>query len=123
MFEQDVLAVLSPLVSGRIRWDTLNDGDVLLQDGAHLVLDMVSGRALNYVDNSLPDVHHTRLQVAAWSKRRSVTNNMMRLVEKTLRESNLFKAVEVVGGFATMHQDDIDGYGARQQFNIWYSAL
>lgn len=122
MFEQQVLALLSPLVSGRIRWDTLNDGDVLLDTGCHIVLDMVSGRAENYVDNSLPGAHHTRLQISVWSKRRSLTNAMMRTVETTMRQSD-FLAVEVVGGMATLHQDDIDGYGARQQFNVWYSAL
>lgn len=123
MFEQEVLALLEPLVNSRVRWDTLDDGDVLLSDGCHIVLDMVSGRAENYVDGSLPGAHHTRLQIAVWSKRRAITNNMMRLVERTLRLSTAFKAVEVVGGFATLHQEDIDGYGARQQFNIWYTAL
>lgn len=123
MFEQQVIALLSPLVSGRIRWDTLDDGDILLTDGCHIVLDMVSGRAENYVDGSLPGAHHTRLQIAVWSKRRAKTNEVMRLVERTLRLSTVFQAVEVVGGMATLHQEDIDGYGARQQFNIWYTAL
>lgn len=120
-FESDFTALIAPLANGEMYWDETPEGYVIA-DGALLILvQQVGGRAKWYVDQTLPQYKHARLQIEVWGRDRQAVNDMARLIEKTIAEN--WNPAQPYGSFINTAQTQLGLKGTRQDFGLWYSDV
>lgn len=112
--EVQMVAVLKPLVSGRVFSDVAPEASPL----PRLVYQQVGGRALSYVGNELPDLENARIQIAAWARTRAEAKTLIKQVEAALIQDEDVQ-VEPVGASISHFEVDTGLYGSYQDFSIW----
>jgi hypothetical protein len=115
-FEADFIALLNPLVGGKVFFDSTPDG--FLPNVDRIIVQQVGGKEAWYVDQSLPSHKHARMQVFVWTTDRLTASPLARLVAKTIAESAF--VAEPYGAPASEHQPVLKLFGSRQDFGIWY---
>lgn len=115
--EATFYSLLGPLVGGRCYPDTIPDGQ---QTFPLIIYQQVGGRAHEYMDKSLPDHDHARMQVVVWSKSRLEASQIARQARVALVGSSL--AVETYGAPTSLYEEALKLYGSRTHYGVWYPA-
>lgn len=117
-YETDLRNLLLPLLpAGSNVWPDTTEANAQVP---YIIYQQVSGSAYWYMDNTLPGNRNARVQISAWSKSRLTTNDLIREIERTLCEGNPPFNVRPMGAFTTDYDDDLEQYGAMQDFALWY---
>ena len=107
-------STLSSLVSGRAYPDVTPGVPVF----PLIVYQRVGGTAGWYVEKTMPDHKHARVQVVVWSKSRKEADTIADQVEAAICALNL--PTEPYGAPTALYEESLRLYGARQHFGIWY---
>lgn len=113
-FEGDLRALILPITGNRCYPDVTPETPVFPLS----IYQQVGGEAYAYLEKKLPNHKHARIQITIWGTERIAVNAMARAVEKKLIESAF--TVEAYGAMVALYEPDIEKYGARQDFGIWY---
>ena len=114
--EADLFAVLGPLVSNRAYPDVAPDGVAK----PYITYQQVGGQPANFL-NGVPDQRNGRFQINVWATTRSAASALIRQVEDALRLSTTLRAT-TQGGAVSDYEDELNLYGARQDFSVWFQA-
>lgn len=114
--EATLTALIKPLNGNRIWWDTLPDGYIVVDPV--VIAQQVGGDAFWYVDQTLPDHKHARIQLTVWAKTRAAANALSRLLEEQIA-ANVPNA-QVYSAFTAVTEPDLNLYGNQQHFGFWY---
>lgn len=107
--------LLNPLAGGGASVDAMPDVPTF----PLIVFQQVGGTASEYLDNTLPDHDHARVQVWVWSKDPDAADTIMRAARVALLASGL--VVETYGASVSDYNDPLKLYGRRQDFGIWHN--
>lgn len=113
--EAQLVAVLGPLVSGRVYPDTPPDAPTF----PCIVYQQVGGQAVEYLEGKVADQDHARVQVVVWAKTRLQASQIARQARVALVEGSL-KAT-TYGAPVSLYEEALKLYGARTDFSIWYA--
>lgn len=114
-FEEKLRTLLLPLVTN-VWWDNTPDK---VPPGNYILLSRPSGRAGWYVDNTLPDHKHTRVQITGICDRSEDREKLADEIEAVMAAAG-FPACEPQGNW---HGFSIPGqkkYACLWQFGVWY---
>lgn len=114
MLEASLVAALSPLVSGKVFPDVAPFGTA----APWITYQQFGGRAVNYVDDTLPGAINATVQISVWAPTRIAASTLARQVEDALRQSLAFQARPDSDQLARMDAD-LKLYGTNQDFSIW----
>ena len=114
--EAQIKTLLGPVVSGRCYPDTIPDGTPTFP---LIVYQGVGGTAFEYMDKTLPDQEHARVQVVVWSKTRLEASQIAREAREALVLSDM--AVETYGAAVWLYEEALKLYGARTDYGIWHT--
>lgn len=112
--EADLVALLGPLVAGRIYPDVAPNGAGM----PYLVYQQIGGRPVAYTDNSVPDLKNGVFQLAAWGSTRTAVAALLLAVEAALIGATAFQARPQTAP-RSLYEDDTGRYGALQDFDVW----
>lgn len=112
--EATIHALLAGFVAGRVYPDVAPSGSTL----PRIVYQQVGGQALAYVDNTLADKEHGRMQIACWAKTRLAAINLMKQAEDALMAAPAITCTPI-GARNSIYEDDTDLYGCRQDFSVY----
>ena len=121
-FKTDLIALLSPVVhDGNVFPSTAPDG--FRSEIPFVILQGVGGEDRMYVDQSIPDTIHRRVQFFIWGADVLEVEAQQELVYGTLLGSinnplTNFIGVEPMGGPSDDYNDVLKLHGARQDFGI-----
>ncbi|MGZ0026438.1 DUF3168 domain-containing protein [Stenotrophomonas sp. S4] len=113
-YESSLHALIAPLVQGRFYPDIPPDQPVF----PFAVYQQVGGQALWFLEGSIPDHKHARVQITIWSKSRSEANTLIRRIEDAICSG--VPHSEPYGAAVAMYESSIKGYGARLDFGLWF---
>jgi hypothetical protein len=106
--------VLRPLASGQAYPDVPPPGIA----GPYITWQQVGGQVVNFVDTATAvSKRNARVQVEAWTDRRSTASALMASAEDALKAQVQAFAL---GAAVSLHEPDLQLYGSRQDFSIWY---
>lgn len=114
-FEQTVRDLLKPLVVN-VWWDNTPD---VVPKGDFILLSRPTGREQWYVDNSLPDHEHARLQITGFCARSEDREKLAGQIRRVMAASN-FAAVEPYGNWRGFSEPTMKMYCCLWQFGVWY---
>lgn len=112
--ESELVTALAGVSGGRIYPDTTPDEPTF----PLIVYQQVGGKASEYVDQSLPDHDHARMQLVTWSKTRLEASTIARQAREAILAHDW--PAQTYGAVTALHDDVLKLYGARQQFGIYY---
>lgn len=112
--EEILFALLGPLFAGRVYPDTTPDEPTF----PLAIYQQVGGQAIAYVDKTLPDHRHSRMQVAVWSRDRLEASTLARQIERAIIGSPL--VAQAYGAPVSTYEGDLKLYGSIQHFGIWF---
>lgn len=113
--EEDLVALLAPIVEGRIYPDESPDNPVF----PLIIYQQIGGKAGWYLENKVPSHKHARIQIDVFSRRRTEANRLARSIEGLICESAFI--AEPYGAFTALREEPLKLYGTRQDFGIWYA--
>ncbi|MFY1957085.1 DUF3168 domain-containing protein [Achromobacter xylosoxidans] len=114
MVEDDIRAVLGPLVDGRVYPGVAPDG----AEEPRITYHWVGGKPLNFLEG-VPDLRNGRLQVDVWALLDQDAARIIRQAEDALRLSPVLRAV-TEGGALSDHEPDTKLYARKQTFSVWF---
>lgn len=114
MIENDLKTALANIAGGRCYPDIAPDSPVF----PLLIYQQVGGRAYEYVNQSLPDHDHARVQVVAWAKTRLEAVETMYMARAAILAA--IEPAQTYGGTISIYNEDLKLYGSRQDFGIWF---
>lgn len=115
--EAQVRSLLAPLVSGRCYPDVIPDGTPTFP---LIVYQGVGGRAIEFMDKTIPDQEHARVQVVVWCKTRLEASQLAREAREALVMSDSM-SVETYGAAVWLYEEALKLYGARTDYGIWHT--
>lgn len=110
----DVYACLKGLCDGRVYPDVTPETPVF----PLIVYQQVGGSAYEYLDQSLPQRDHARVQVLVWSRTRAEADAIARQVRQAILATDW--PAQTMGAPISIYQDGTDLYGSRQDFGVWH---
>jgi hypothetical protein len=113
----DLFETLSPIVDGEVYPSVAAPGAVLPWITYH----SIGGRAVNFLDLTLPGRRHARVQINVWARTRLQADEIAQTVENAMRLSTTLRA-EVLGAAEDTYEPEPDLYGTRQDFGIWHTT-
>lgn len=111
--DERLVQILGDLVSNRVYPDTAPDNATF----PLITYQQVGGRDYAYVDGSLPDHEHARLQVNVHGRVRSEARAIAQQVKARIAAS---LHAEIYGSMVTGHDDVAKLYTTRQDFGCWF---
>lgn len=114
MIEPALVALLSPLVSGRVYPDIAPTNAAL----PRIVYQQVGGDAPTYIDDTVPSLRNARMQLVAWAISRDQATTLMLAIESALIRATALQA-RPIGALTAIHEPGAGLYGARQDFSTW----
>lgn len=105
---------LGPVVDGRAYPDVAPANAAL----PRIVHQQVGGVAPNYQEGTLPDQENSRVQVATWATTRTEATAVAKLAETALLAHPVLQVTRL-GGRVSVHEEETNLYGARQDFSVW----
>lgn len=114
MVEEDIFAVLGPLVS-----DEVYPGVAPPEaNSPRITYHWIGGKPLNFLEG-VPDKRNGRLQVDVWAKLDTEAARIIRRVEDAIRlDPRLLGMSE--SGAQSDHEPDTGLYARKQTFSIWF---
>lgn len=113
-FEGDFRALIASLVDGRAYPDVPPDVPVY----PFITYQQVGGQAGWFLDQSMPDKKHARMQVNVWAATRVQANTIGRQVEAAISAGTM--QATPIGALQAEYESDLKKYGTRQDFGVWY---
>lgn len=113
-FEEDVTALLNPLVAGQVFWDFTPDN----YDYPFILLYQRGGRGYWYVDKTIPSHKNAKLDIEVWAKTKEAAARIIREVESAFAGSTM--VVTPLGAFGSMSDPVQKLHGSQQDFSVWY---
>lgn len=114
--ESSLFALLGPLVGNRCYPDSTPDSP----EFPCIIYQIVGGRALEWLDRTLPETENYRVQVETWAKTRLEASAVaLRVRQKIIEEGSDFDSAETLGQAVTDYQKALKLYGSRQDYSIW----
>lgn len=113
--EATLKTLLGPLVGGRCYPDITPDGAAL----PLIVYQQVGGTATEYVDQTIPDKDHARMQVMVWSKSRLEASQIARAARAAIIGNNW--PAQTYAAPVSLYEEDLKLYGSRCDYGLWYS--
>ncbi|MDF4005319.1 DUF3168 domain-containing protein [Luteibacter sp. PPL552] len=111
--EERIVSLLGDLVQGRIYPDTTPDNAVFPLITYH----QVGGRDYAYMDGSLPDHEHARLQINVHGRIRSEAKAAAQQVKKRMAAD---LQAEIYGSMTIRFDDIAKLFTTRQDFGCWF---
>ncbi len=115
--EASLCSALNSLVSDRVYPDDTAGAPVPLVYPL-ILYQMVGGKAYEYTDQSMPDHDHARVQVVVWAKTRLEASTLARQARSAILTA--IKPAETYGAAVSLRDQELNLYGSRQDFGIWY---
>jgi hypothetical protein len=112
--ESDLYDVLSPLVGGRVYPDFAKLGAAT----PYIGYTQAGGQAINFLESGLVGKRNARIQINCWASTRIDANELARDAEDAMVLSAL--KTYVIGAFSVTSNSDLNLYGTRQDFSVWY---
>lgn len=109
-----IKAALNDLVDGRVYPDVTPDNPPL----PLIVYQQVGGIDYVYVDKESPNHENARVQVYVWADSRMEARRIARQARNNIMKKILKS--EPVGAPTSLHHPELNRYGTRQDFSIWY---
>ncbi|SEO63417.1 Protein of unknown function [Luteibacter sp. UNC138MFCol5.1] len=113
MLEETLYALLAPLAAGGASPDVTEDNPVF----PCITYQQVGGETYQYVEKTLPDHRHARVQINVHAMTRIDAATIARSIERAIIESPL--VAQAYGAFVSTYEDTLKIYGTRQDFGIW----
>lgn len=113
--ETDLKTLLGPLVSGRVYPDVTPDSPVF----PLIVYQQVGGKATEYLDATLPDRDHARMQVFVWSRTRVEASQLARAARLAILGAGM--SAETYAAPTSIHNAEMKLYGNRTDYGLWYA--
>lgn len=113
--DAQIKTALAPLVGDRIYPDVAPEGTAR----PYLTYQQVGGKALNYLEGTVPGKRNARMQVNVWADTRLAASELSERAEDALRLAAGLQA-EVLGARVSLFEEDTKLRGARQDFSVWY---
>lgn len=114
--ETSIFALLGPLVDGRCYPDTTPDNPTL----PLIIYQGAGGRALEWLDRTLPETENYRIQIECWAKTRLEASALaLQVRQKIIEEGSDFDSAETLVQAVTDYQKALKLYGSRQDYSIW----
>lgn len=113
-YETSLVSALQTLVAGRIYPDTAPQNTAR----PYITHQQIGGQSLSYVDDTLPDTEHSRVQINVWADTRLAARALIRQIEAALVPCTAFQA-RPIGAPSTTFEPDTKLYGALQDYSIW----
>lgn len=113
--EVTIKSLLDELVDSRVYPDAPPDDPVF----PCITYQQVGGRPYTYVDGSLPDKDHARLQFMVHGPVRSEVMKVARAIPRKLVAPPL--SAEIYGGLTSSKDDTAKLYITRQDFGCWFA--
>lgn len=85
----------------------------------YVTYQQIGGDVLEYLDNPPPMARNAYMQINAWSDDPQVAKDLMRQIEAALLAATAF-AASPMAAMQDDHDPDMQVYGARQDFSVWY---
>lgn len=111
-----LFATLGALVAGRCYPAGTADSPTL----PRITYAIVGGVPLNYVEDTLSDHDHHRVQLSVWAATHNAAELLMRQAEAAMQASMQFTARRI-GGPLTAYEPDTKIHGRHQDFNVWHA--
>jgi len=80
----------------------------------------IGGQSINYVDNTVPDLENSRVQIDVWADTRLSAKAIIRQIEDTLRVATTIQARPESAPHNDYNADSLI-YSSTQDFSIWAS--
>ncbi|NLZ12372.1 MAG: DUF3168 domain-containing protein [Alcaligenaceae bacterium] len=112
--ELTLIALLSPLVGGRVFPDVAPIGTAR----PYITWQQFGGDVIKPLANEVASKRNSTVQINVWSDTRLQANQLILQAETALVTSSAFIA-RPISAFAARHEEDVDLYGAEQDFSIW----
>lgn len=113
--ESDLLAVLEPLVGGRVYANEAPDSVAT----PYMVYQQVGGVAIAFLEKSaMPSKKNGRIQINTWTTTKAATAALALAVEAAVVLSTRFDA-EALGAPVDVDGSLVDLFGQQQDFSVW----
>lgn len=117
-FEQKLHALLSTLAPGAVyRMVTPDSGGIL---DPFIVYQQISGQARWYLDQTLPQHKHHRIQISCWGGSSKTVLALANAVESAIAAADW--PAQPYDNHTDLYIPESKLYGTRQQFGIWHPA-
>jgi hypothetical protein len=83
-----------------------------------IIYQQVGGQAIDFGEKVLPDHDHARVQILVWARTRLEASSIARQVRAAIIGSPL--AAETYAAPVSQYQEELDIYGNRTDYGIWY---
>lgn len=115
--ESDLYSAIQGLVSGRCYPDVAPSGAAK----PYITYQVVGGIAENFLESAVVGKRNARMQINCWGETRKAVAALARSVEDAVVVSTALRGF-VYGAPVSEYVEDVNLYGTRQDFSIWYSA-
>src|SRR5690554_2680623 len=112
--DTDILAALMPLVDNRVYLDAAPFDT----PKPYIVLTLIGGTPVTYLQAKLPEKKNRRFQVSAWHTSRKLATILGNQIEKALTESAMLLATRLTN-VAYRYDDVTNTKGTEQDFGFW----
>lgn len=113
--EATLRTVLGPLASNRVYPDVTPDSPVF----PLIVYQQVGGQVAEFLEGTIADKDHARMQVVVWAKTRLEASAIARAARVALVEGAT-KAT-TYGAPVSLYEEELKLYGNRTDYGIWYT--
>jgi hypothetical protein len=114
--ETSIYTALKALVSNRVYRDIAPQTATTLP---RITFQQVGGDGINFLDPTVPNKKHARVQINCWAGRRDDAMALARLAEDALRVTTALSP-HVLGAAIAVYEDDTKLYGSMQDFSFFY---
>lgn len=117
-FEEKLFVVLAALAPGAVyRLVTPDSGSI---GNPFIIYQQISGQAEWYLDQSLPQHRHHRVQINCWGSDAQLVLSLRHQVEKAIAAADW--PAQPYDNHTDLYIPESKLYGTRQQFGIWHPA-
>lgn len=112
--ESDIKSALDSLVSNRVSPDVPPDNPVF----PCIVFQQVGGDAVNFLECTVPDKNHARVQIRVWASTRLSSSSLAQQARAALVTA---LDAYVYGAPISEYESALKLYGSRFDVGIWYT--
>lgn len=123
-----IIAILNPVLSNRIWFNTIPDNLTAAQRSApFMVVQLVGGRDDWYVENTIPDEVNGHYQFFIWGANylevEACSNQVRSALATTPYAPHNIHSIRPLGGPVDDYNEILKLHGKRQDFSIWCKPL
>ena len=113
--EGDLYNALKGLVSNRVYPDVSPDAPAF----PLIIYQQVGGEAFEFLEHTIPNKHHARIQIMVWAKTRLAASALAHSVRTALVTGSL--KANTYGAPVSLYDAALKLYGNRTDYGIWYT--